>query len=318
MYIFKFNKICRNAEGGGGTGGGDSAASGDATQGNADAGADSSATNADAGATAGADQTKVNDKAATGADADKAKASDFVLPDEYKEKPWAAKIKSTEDLYKQVDNLTALVGKKNAYPAADATPEQLNEYYTGLRPESADKYDFGEGDFPSADIFKEMLFKSNVSPHQAKPLAEAFKAYQANAIAEMTSEAGFKEVMTKQFGENYQPIVDKCDNAMKLFYTEAEQKAISSLPNEYHGLFYKLNNSYLTEIANIKDQYGVKEGGDSTHSEKGGIPNGGVSVETKRSEIRKQIRELEKAPHTAQQKQALVDALQATYSNQKK
>ena len=106
MYIFKFNKICRNAEGGGGAGGGDSA------QGNADAGADSGATNADAGATAGADQTKVDDKAATGADADKAKASDFVLPDEYKEKPWAAKIKSTEDLCKQVDNLRHLLARK--------------------------------------------------------------------------------------------------------------------------------------------------------------------------------------------------------------
>ena len=126
----------------------------------------------------------------------------------------------------------------------------------------------------------------------------------------MTSEAGFKEVMAKQFGEKYDGVVANVSKSLEQYANEDDQKIINALPNQYLGSVYKLVDSILKA-------HGASESGDSAHSEKVGVPNGGVSIETKRSEIRKQIFELEKAPHTAQQKQTLVDALQATYSNQK-
>ncbi len=240
------------------------------------------------------------------------KAAAFVLPDEYKDKPWAAKVKSTEDLYKQIDNLTTLAGKKNAYPAADATPEQLNEYYAGLRPESAEVYDFGK-DHPNPEVakqFGEMLFKSNISQHQAKQLITDYQAFEKATMEKATSADGFKEVMTKQFGEKYDATVATISKSLEQYASKEDQAVINAMPNEYIGSVYKLMDSILKA-------HGATQGGADLHNEKAGVPSGGVPIETQRSEIRSKITALENGPHTAKQKQDLVDALDATYRNTK-
>ncbi len=268
--------------------------------------------NVDADANTTMDQSVGTGEAAAGGEGEKPKAAEFTLPEEYKDKPWAAKVKSTEDLYKQIDNLNTLVGKKNAYPAADATPEQLNEYYAGLRPENAEAYDFGKDTSPeTVKQFGDMLFKSNVSAHQSKQLIADYQAFQKATIEQATSADGFKEVMTKQFGDKYDATVASVSKSLEQYASKDDQAVINAMPNQYLGSVYKLMDTILKA-------HGAEEGGDNIHKEKGGLPNGGASIEAQRTELRAQIRKLEDGPHSASQKQTLVDQLQATYANQKK
>src|SRR5688572_22407573 len=95
--------------------------------------------------------------------------AEYKIPDAYKDKPWASKIKTEEDVWKQLDNTQELVGKKHAHPAKDAPPEEWDKYFAGLRPETAEAYEFK--DHPNPEFAKSVgniLFEAGISEHQAK------------------------------------------------------------------------------------------------------------------------------------------------------
>ena len=243
----------------------------------------------------------------------------FKLPDEYKDKPWAEKVKSQEDLYKQVDNLTSLAGKKHAYPGEDSTPEQMTEYFQGLRPESADAYDFGE-DHAHPEVakqFGELLFNSNVSAHQSKGLIEGYNALEEAATIEATSAEGLEKIMTEKFGEKYDVTMSSISENLKKYVSKEDVSVVESMPNQYLGPVYKAfddqTKAYEAKIADILKTHGANEAGDSAHNEKGAPPAEGVSVEAKRTEIRNKMFDLDKTAHTAAQKQELQSQLDATY-----
>lgn len=67
--------------------------------------------------------------------------SDFAIPEAYKDKPWASKVKSHDDLWKQLENTQSLIGKKAIAPDfKTATPQEIEDYYSQMRP--ADKAEF--------------------------------------------------------------------------------------------------------------------------------------------------------------------------------
>ncbi len=297
---------------GGATGGEGAGGAGDGA--NTDANTGTGGEGGDGDKTGGVDGDK------TGGEGDKV-TPDFVLPDEFKDKTWAEKVKSQDDLYKQIDNLNTLAGKKNAYPEADATPEQLNEYYGGLRPETAEVYDFGK-DHPQPEVakqFGEMLFNANVSEHQSKSLIPAYNEHQKNLVADATSAEGFEKIMTEKFGKDYDAVATRGEAAMKEIFKDDKEggELFNVMPNKYTANLYKITEHHIKEIAALKEQYGAKEGGDDLHNQKGGTPPAGVDIVTQRTNMRQEIRDLEKGMHTADQKQALVDKLQATYTNRK-
>ncbi len=304
--MFNFNKIYREAEG---VDGGGAAPEGETPVDNTPP--------ADTGVTPPADDAtppKEGDTppADTPPADDVPKGSEFKLPEEFKDKPWAAKIKSEDDLYKQIDNLTTLAGKKNAYPSADATPEQLDEYFQGLRPESKEAYDFGE-DHPNPDVaakFGDMLFDAGVSKHQGQKLIEAYNAFEKSTIEEATSAEGFETIMTEKFGKEYDGVVTNVSKSLTEHTSKETQDILNKMPNQYLGAMYEAMDSFLKA-------YGANEGGDNKHTEKAGLPAGGKDINEVRANLRAEMRALDQKPHTAEQKQKLIDELQATYTNQK-
>jgi len=235
---------------------------------------------------------------------------EYKIPDAFKDKPWASKIKSEEDLWKQLDNTQGLLGKKNLYPAADATPEQMDEYFAGLRPESVEKYDFGEN-HPNPEFAKgvgELLFSAGISEHQAKKLIPAYQAMETAALEKATSADGFKEVMTKSFGEKYEGNVAAISKEIGQHASPEDQKIFDAMPNEYIGALYRM-------VANVQKAYGVTESG-GAHTEKGGSPVQ-VDIAKERSRIRQEMFALETRPHTAAEKQALQNQLDDLYKQGK-
>lgn len=235
---------------------------------------------------------------------------EYKIPDAFKDKPWASKIKSEEDLWKQLDNTQGLLGKKNLYPAADATPEQMDEYFSGLRPESVEKYDFGEN-HPNPEFAKgvgELLFSAGISEHQAKKLIPAYQAMETAALEKATSADGFKEVMTKSFGEKYEGNVAAISKEIGQHASPEDQKIFEAMPNEYIGALYRM-------VANVQKAYGVTESG-GAHTEKGGAPVQ-VDIAKERSRIRQEMFALETRPHTAAEKQALQNQLDDLYKQGK-
>ncbi len=244
------------------------------------------------------------------------------VPDAYKDKPWASKVKSEEDLYKQIDTLDALKGKKTvALDYATATPEEVAAHYKSLAP--AEVKDYGFETMEGVDATRmagvaPILQKAGLTVHQAQEVAKNYAAFETSVMAEATSEEGFRAQMAKSFGEKYDGQVKTVVDAFKANLSPEDQQMVDAMPNEYLGTVYRLTNklaeAHKAEVAALKKQYGAEELGDA-HLNKGGNPVV-VDVEKQRSTLRQEIRDIERRPHTADEKQKKVDELQATYNVQ--
>lgn len=237
--------------------------------------------------------------------------TEFKLPDAHKDKPWASKIKSQDDVYKTLDNLQTAIGKKSLYPAADATPEEWDQYLAGMRPEDASVYEFGEGaNKEFVEAISPVLLEAGISKHQAGKLIPAYQKFEAAMAEQYTSADGFKAEMVKSFGDKYDATVASIVNEHKQHLSQDDQALMDKIPNQYLGVVYRLTSA-------MQKAYGANEGGADAHTQKGGAPIG-EDINKVRSELRSQITALETRPHTAQEKQDLVDKLQKTYENQGK
>ena len=89
----------------------------------------------------------------------------------------------------------------------------------------------------------------------------------------------------------------------------------NKVPNELMcGLYRTVNNmkvAHEKQIADLLEKHGIKEDVSSNDGDPGGVGKGDPTE--KRRGIRKKIDALSKRNHTADEKQVLVDELNATY-----
>lgn len=172
----------------------------------------------------------------TPAESQTSEPSSFSIPEEYADRGWAEKIKTPDDLWKQLDNTQSLLGKRPAgIPQDDATPEQWDEFYKAKgRPDSPDKYELSDPEGLPDDIdlspFKAkaqpILHAAGLSPKEAERVwseylkaemsaADAIKASHAEATAKYDEE--FDALAKEKFGDNY----DAANEAAQKFLNES-------------------------------------------------------------------------------------------------
>lgn len=232
--------------------------------------------------------------------------SDYKIPDEYKDKPWAAKIKSEADLYKQLDHLNSAVGKKTIAPdLAKATDAEREEYYAQTRPKELAEYKFGETTDPIiSQGMGESLMKNGVSAVQANAIIADYQANEQKLLAAQFSPDGMKEAMKTAFGDDWEKVSGATRNALKTVMSPEDNAMLDNLPNPYIALVYRTMGS-------VAKAYGVTESGAHTEAGKGNpAPTDITSV---RQGLRDSIAALQRRPHTAQEKEVLVGQLRKTY-----
>jgi hypothetical protein len=247
--------------------------------------------------------------------------TDYKIPDAYKDKPWAAKIKSDEDLWKQLESAQTLIGKKTIAPIdfKTATPEDIQKYYETMRPAEKSAYKFAEGsDEKVKEVISDIFFENGVSEVQANKILEKYQGMEAERMAEAVSADGFKAAMTKSFGEKYEAdvaaVVKSLDKHMS-----AEDKAImENTPNEFLGMIYRNmraeQKAHEAEIAALKTKYGIKETPDAHLEEQGSSQ--GQDLTAIRTSLRAEIAALSNRMHTQAEKDVLIEKLNNTYKTQ--
>jgi len=270
--------------------------------------------NGDATAQADDNRASINDGSQT----------DFTLPDEYKEKTWAGKIKSQEDAYKQIDNLTELIGKKTIKPInyEEATPEEIAAHHSSLAPEDVKDYGLtdGDGDPAFAEAVGGIFQKYGVDKYQAKGLAGEINAVAAKMVEEKTkadtSEEGYMKLMEESFGEDYKEQAGIVEKSLKEHAaSDDDRKALDELDNTQRALVdrtvHSLTKHYETRIKTLLKEHGITETSAQVEADKGS--NSGVDINEVRSDLRNKMAELGTRQHTAQELQVLKDKLDATY-----
>lgn len=241
-------------------------------------------------------------------------ALEFKVPDAYKDKPWAGKVKSMDDVFKQLDNLDMLVGKKQVVPdLKTATPEQKEAFYAMLRPKDATAYTIPDevGGFPIAPAVKEavgkMFLANGISEVQGNAVITAYNEVGKAQLAEQFSPEGFEASMKQNFGDDHKTVTGQVRNNIKGMMTPQDQQMLDKLPNAYLGVIYRT-------LGNVVKHYGVKET-DTAHFAGAGGASGGNDINATRAGIRSEMAKMGGQPHTAEQYQALQQKLADTYKN---
>jgi hypothetical protein len=239
----------------------------------------------------------------------------FKLPDEFKDKPWASKIKTAEDLYKQIDNLTSLVGKKVVVPdLAKATDAEREEYYAQTRPKDAAEYQFGDSTDPL--ITKGMadsLMKNGVSAVQANAIIKDYQAAEKALLAAQYDPAGIQAAMEPVFGKDWQTITGQTKLALDKMMSPEDSQLLDNLPNSYMSLVYRTLGNVIKAVDKVTKDYGMKES--AAHILAGGSAPAVVDMTVKRDALRGEIAKMIHRPHTEQEVMAKRKELADTYIN---
>lgn len=239
----------------------------------------------------------------------------YKIPDAYKDKPWAAKIKSEDDLYKQIDNLTALVGKKIVVPdLTKATDAEREEYYAQTRPKDVAEYDFGESVDPLISKgMGESLMKNGVTAVQANAIIKDYQTAEKALLAAQYDPAGIQAAMEPSFGKDWQTFTGQTKLMLDKIMTPEDSQLLDNLPNAYISLIYRTLGNTIKAVDKVAKDYGMKE--TAAHILAGGAAPTVVDMTVKRETIRAELAKMIHRPHTVAEVAAKRKELADTYIN---
>lgn len=229
--------------------------------------------------------------------------SDFKVPDEYKEKGWARNLKSEQDVWKMLDNAQALVGKKMVVPDLEkASQEEVEAYYSQLRPKDKDYGLESIEDEGKRALFSEMLHKNGISKKQGSDLVKQYQEYERSVLEQATSEAGFIEEMKTSFGEDYKRKGGETLAVIKQVLSEQDQQRLDQMPNSVHGIVYRM-------AASLAERYGAKELGLGGSAK--AVDSLPVTSDSEIKTLQAELQSLSRRPHTMEERKEIVEKIKA-------
>lgn len=255
----------------------------------------------------------------TAAKAKEPAPSEFKLPDEYKDKPWAAKVKSLEDVYKQIDTLDTLKGKKSVVPnLKDATAEEREAFYSQLRGKDATEYVIPENPaFPTPPetqaVVAKLFMDNGVSPTQAEAIIKGYQELGATQLAQQFDPEGMKKSMETAFGPEWEKTTGAVRNTIKSMMNEDDQKALDHIPNNILGLVYRTMGNTIKAVNETLAKYGAKETFAHLNAPNGGV--GPTDMNSQREGWRNELAALSSRPHTYDEQQVIIAKIAKSYEN---
>ena len=173
-----------------------------------------------------------------------------LIPEEFKDRTYLADIKTLpvgpdgyKALFKKLDGAQTLIGKKTGIPEANATPEDMEKFYSLLRPAKADEYELPappEGAEAKPEVvkaLKEMFHEAGLSKTQVAKLSSKFEAFanaqNAPAIEEAKKlDAEFKQLTDKTFGAEGANVLARSRELLTTLTPDNLKPYLVKLPNE--------------------------------------------------------------------------------------
>ena len=235
---------------------------------------------------------------------------EFKVPDEYADRGWAKKVKSEDDLYKQLDELDKLAGKKQlGIDDFDATnSEHVSSVLDKMKPESVDAYEAPEYmDDATKDLATNALFEAGVPPEPANKALNQVAEQLKQQDVDNFSKEGLENVLKEQFGDKYEQRFGQLQKEVREVLDDKQVEAIENMPNQTIGLLF-------SSFDKIMQAHGARDGTSPAGNNEG---SGALTKEAAASQItdvRKQLNELSSKPHTQEQRSQLISRLQELHS----
>ncbi|MDE1866575.1 MAG: hypothetical protein KGI08_02545 [Thaumarchaeota archaeon] len=166
----------------------------------------------------------------------------FVIPEAYKDKPWAKGVDSLEKLWAMNDGAQNLIGKNRiALPGENATPEEINAFYEALgRPKEAKEYVFktNEGTDPNfLPKVQAAMHKHGLTAKQAAGLWDdvntALSEFaKEKGIADQKLNTDFTKLATDSFGAERDAVLSRGKDLIKELTSANMKPYVDTLSNE--------------------------------------------------------------------------------------
>lgn len=195
-----------------------------------------------------------------------------VIPQEYHDRAYLKDFLTMKNapeafsaLFKKLDNAESLIGKRPTgvvIPAADAKPEEIEQFLSKLRPEKADDYEIKvrEGDTPDpefAKVLKQSFHEAGLTKFQASKVQEKFLAAVGAQRAEVAK-------AQKALDDEFMALSEKtfaADNEKKL--ARAKAMLTEHTPENLKAHIQKLDNNALVILAGVlnavDEKYGLED-----------------------------------------------------------
>lgn len=153
------------------------------------------------------------------------------LPEGLREKPWLKNFKSIDGLIQSYDNAQGLIGKKGIVPpAANATPEEKEQYYRALgKPEKPEAYKLDVPALPEG-VYKEeygknfqtFAHKANLSEDQAKAVWSQYWEWNKGQLENVQAAAQQRDAeavatLKREWGNAFTQQLDLANRVVKTF-----------------------------------------------------------------------------------------------------
>ena len=241
------------------------------------------------------------------------------IPEEYKDKGWIAnkKFESVNDLFKEIDELQSLKGKKTVPIDFDnADEEEIKKYFEQITPKEIKAYDWkdpedenGEYNFTDEEkeIFGKAFQEAGLSKYQGNKLIETMINRREEINKKLYDKEGFENALKEIFKEedDWKKTAGETANSLKQILGD-DAKKLDGVPNDVLALIYKVHHQ------TIKD-YAINEGKDRGTG--GQTGNSQEDIEAKRTELRNKIDSLRFKQGAHKELETLNKQLLETYQN---
>lgn len=232
----------------------------------------------------------------------------FAPPEQYASAGWAQNIKSSDDLWSQMANAQALIGKRPAgIPAEGASEDEWNKFYQAAgRPETYDKYTFDKIDgvpdgfdlSPYEAKFKQMAYKAGLSSKMANERWKDYVGMELEAYNQSVKDANernaildreFGTLAQKHFGDQFDLYSSQTQDRLRAVLPKELGIDWENIPPPVMAAFIMLEKSHQGDLSALNKKYGVEDKLSS-----GGAING-MNVDSVRAELVKVNSDLQKA-----------------------
>ena len=226
-------------------------------------------------------------------------APSFSIPEDYADRGWAEKIKSSDDLFKAYDNAQSMIGKRPAgIPSKDASDDEWNQFYKAMGRPDEPKYDFTEPEglpegfdtTPFREQAAEILHKAGLTPKQANAVYNEYLKLEMNSAGQSQEateaqqaelDKQYVELTKEHFGDDAQKYEGLLKEDFEKHVPQSLKETFAKLtdmPDVLTALM-AYTKGKQGEIDRVKKEYG-QEGGITT-----GNQANGQSIDDTRREL---------------------------------
>lgn len=165
------------------------------------------------------------------------------IPEGYRDKAYLKGVKNVEEVYKKLDGAQELIGKKTIeIPSPEATDAEKEAFWSKIRPEKAEDYEFQIGDPEKSDKefvsnVKGLFHKANLSKEQASVVQTGFDQIikdiaSKQGVNTKQQNANFDKLASDLFGADTDKVLAGVKPLLEKYTPESMKGHVKDLSNE--------------------------------------------------------------------------------------